>query len=70
MFYSFFLSKYLSFNWVPSPSEYIWSEIFEAVVFHLVFGIKGTGLDEYYLPIFITIIFIIDGLPIPNIKIF
>ena len=32
------------------------SEIFEAVVFHLVFGIKGTGLDEYYLPIFITII--------------
>ena len=32
------------------------SEIFEAVVFHLVFGIKGSGLDEYYVPIVITII--------------
>ena len=32
------------------------SEIFEAVVFHLVFGIKGSGLDEYYLLIVITII--------------
>ena len=32
------------------------TEIFESVVFHLVFGIKGTGLDEYYLLIAITII--------------
>ena len=32
------------------------SEIFEAIVFHLVFGIKGSGLDDYYLPIVLTII--------------
>ena len=34
------------------------SEIFEALVFHFVFGIKGTGLDEYYLPIVATILVI------------
>ncbi len=35
------------------------ADIFEAIVFHIVFGIKGTGIDEYIAPSLLFIIFII-----------
>ena len=44
--------------WYAFLQEIFGEDIFEALVFHFVFGVKGVGYEEYIIPTILFLIFI------------
>ena len=44
--------------WYSFLQQIFGEDIFEALVFHFVFGVKGVGYEEYILPSILFLIFI------------